>query len=136
MKTRQLSYAQACAIQNDYQYLIGEPFDYDYRIDMIMVVPKNRISQRQYVLDTIHRKDVSIQLYENLNEGWDVVLVSRSGYPAPGFRTKDLRSYLAETGTFYNAARYEGSQHTLIPFPDRYGYVHLSTPQPHIQVHI
>lgn len=136
MKNRQLSYAQACAILNDYQYLIGEPFDYDYRIDMIMVAPNNKISQWQFVRDTLDRKDTSIHLYENLSAGWDVIVVSKFPQPMGGFRVKDLRTYLKETGTFYNGARYEENNKTVIPFPDLHGYVHLRTPQARMQVHI
>ncbi len=114
MKTKYLAYAQACAISKDYQYLKGDVFGQDHRIDIISVAPYSRILQWQFVSNLLKGMSTKALLDANHSGKYDVIAVARTG-DEQAFKIIDLRSLLVEKGVAFDPARYNCLRNHNIP---------------------
>ena len=93
-------------IARDYQFLCGKPINADYSIEQVMIVPYSRILQWRHISAHMAGQLDIARLLVNPADRYDVVVVSSCNAVESGFICKDIRTYLQETGAFFNHTRY------------------------------
>ena len=111
MKTNYLSYAQASAICEDYQCLIGELFtpgdDGDGLIRQVVVAPYSRILQWKFIRSLL--REINPQTAADIcpNGKYDVLLLpDQIKRDSLNYRAKTVRHYLKEQGKELNLSDY------------------------------
>ncbi len=112
MKTKYLSGAQATAISQDYQTLVGKPFGHDdgtptnRTIALVTVAPYSRILQWSFARLLAKGVPPVEALKQWPLDRFDVILLAFDPGRPSDFLLKDLRSYLSETGEAFDVSRY------------------------------
>lgn len=128
MKTKYLSYAQACAICIDYKHLTGSAFDEKRTIDLVTVAPYSRILQWQF-LQWLVNEGRSLQTLLSMDYGgrYDVLAVTKVA-EEPGFLVKDVRSLLQQRELPFEAVRYACLRNRSLPQITFKSFKGISTP--------
>jgi len=112
MKIKYFNYSQAKAISNDFQHLIGRPYEKELLteklVGSIMIAPYSRILQWQFMRmllrGTTHEEALSICP----NGRFDLLVVpDRDVYTPVGYDVKTLRNYLEEHNLEFNTEMYQ-----------------------------
>lgn len=107
MKVKYLSYAQAYAIYNDYQYLQDEQLANNANFDIMTIAPYSRILQWQFVRRLLQgTAPVSALLDDNVSARYDVIVVSKTPNASTPFSIMDLRTYLHKADISFDLSRY------------------------------
>lgn len=100
------SYAQACAICKQYQYLVGRPFNTRARIDAVVVAPYNSVLQANVLQDHVWGLPCPEDYFPADSNGQYDVLAITLTTDARGYRAKDIRMMLAELDMRFSPERY------------------------------
>jgi len=113
MKIKYLNYSQAKAICNDYQYLVGRPYENTDNntesnniVHQVVTAPYSRILQWQFMRSVVRGVSPEQAIEICPNGRYDVLVLPEQDRRAISFRMKSLRSYLSEHGIDYNQEIY------------------------------
>ena len=110
MKVKYPNYRQALSLMNDYQFLIGKPFEtelLDNAVKQILVAPYSSILQWQFLRDVNRGIYPTSALHICKDGRFDVLVLSElKKNDKGGFLWKDLRSYLREHNHPFDMSKY------------------------------
>ena len=111
MKIKYLSYAQARAMEADYQYLAGLPFNKAFpqegKVKSVFIAPYSRILQWQYVRSIVKGALQNAIVQSSPDGRFDVLLLSDAAGANGEFEYQNLRDWLAAEGLPFDMGRYK-----------------------------